>query len=82
MLQLPVRAIAFSPSGSHALSASEGERQVALWALPTIAATTLKKSRPSVGLLSLEEPAVQLATSAASTDSAADGASSFKVIES
>ncbi|EIE18810.1 NUC189-domain-containing protein [Coccomyxa subellipsoidea C-169] len=76
---LPVRAIAFSPSGSHALSASEGERQVALWALPTIAATTSKKSRPSVGLLSLEEPAVQLATSAASSDSAADGASSFQV---
>ena len=79
MVQLPVRAIAFSPSGGHALSASEGERQVALWSLPAAAAAPSKKSRPSTGLLSLEEPAVQLATSAASSGTAPNEASSFQV---
>ncbi|KAK9919005.1 hypothetical protein WJX75_008642 [Coccomyxa subellipsoidea] len=76
---LPVRAIAFSPSGGHALSASEGERQVALWALPAAAAAPSKKSRPSAGLLSLEEPALQLATSAASSSTEPNEASSFQV---
>ena len=79
-MQLPVRAIAFSPSGGHALSASEGERQVALWALPAAAAAPSKKSRPSAGLLSLEEPALQLATSAASSSTEPNEASSFQVI--
>lgn len=82
MPQLPVCAIAFSPSGGHALSASEGERQIALWALPTKdGAAPSKKSRPSVGLLSMEEPAVQLATSAAAS-STPNEASSFQVIVS
>lgn len=64
--QLPVRAVAFSPSGAYALSASEGERQVALWSLAApSAATSSKKSRSSAGLLSLDEPAMQLATSPA-----------------
>ncbi|CAL8463784.1 g3318 [Coccomyxa elongata] len=76
---LPVCAIAFSPSGGHALSASEGERQVALWELPAKdGAAPSKKSRPSVGLLSMEEPAVQLATSAAAS-STPNQASSFQV---
>ncbi len=80
MPQLPVRAIAFSPSGGHALSASEGERQIALWALPAKdGAAPSKKSRPSVGLLSMEEPAVQLVTSAVAS-STPNEASSFQVM--
>ena len=58
-VQLPVRALAFSPGGDYALSASSGERQIALWRL---AVASAKKRQPSAGLLSLEEPAVRIAT--------------------
>ena len=63
-------ALAFSPGGGYALSASGGERQVALWRMHGGSA---KRRQASAGLLSLEEPAVRIATSA-SPSGAADGA--------
>jgi hypothetical protein len=66
--------MSFSPAGQYALSAGQGERQVALWRLGVPAS---KKTRASSGLLSLEEPAVQL--SAASTSAGAPDDVSFQV---
>ena len=60
-MQLPVAALAFSPGGGYALSASRGERQIALWRME---GGSGKKRQASAGLLSLEEPAVRIATSA------------------
>ena len=68
-VQLPVQAMAFSPDGRHALSASEGERSIAVWHLE---GPTTKKSQPSCGLLSLEDPAVQIASSPAQSSAPAD----------
>ena len=68
-VQLPVRAIAFSPEGKHALSASEGERQIAVWHLEALSS---KKSQPSCGLLSLEDPAMQITSSPAPSGAPAD----------
>lgn len=68
-MQLPVRAIAFSPDGKHAMSASEGERQIALWHLEGLSS---KKSQPSCGLLSLEDPVVQIASSPSPSSAPAD----------
>ncbi len=69
--QLPVRALAFSPAGDYALSASSGERQIALWRL---AVGSTKKRQASAGLLSLEEPAVRIATAPPASGSAPEGA--------
>lgn len=68
-MQLPVRAVAFSPDGRHALSASAGEPQIAVWHLE---GPSSKKSQPSCGLLSLEDPAVQIASSPAPSSAPAD----------
>ena len=73
-VQLPVQAMAFSPDGRHALSASEGERSIAVWHLE---GPTTKKSQPSCGLLSLEDPAAQIASSAAQSTAPADA---FQVV--
>ena len=76
--------MAFAPSGLHALSAGEGERQIALWATPSAAAQQpspgggARKAQPAqqaAGLLSLEEPAVSIATSASPGAAAGDDAS-------
>ena len=69
LLQLPVRALAFSPDGRYALSASQGEPQIPVWHLEGPAS---KKSQPSCGLLSLEDPAVQIASSPAPSSAPAD----------
>ena len=68
-MQLPVRAIALSPDGKHALSASDGERQIAVWHLD---GPSTKKSQASCGLLSMEDPAVQIASSASPSSAPSD----------
>ena len=68
-MQLPVRAVGFSPDGRHALSASGGEPQIAVWRLD---APSAKRSQPSCGLLSLEDPAVQIASSPAPSSAPAE----------
>ena len=68
-VQLPVRAVGFSPDGRHAFSASGGESQIAVWRLE---APSSKKSQPSCGLLSLEDPAVQITSSPAPSSAPAD----------
>ena len=88
-MQLPARCMAFAPSGRHALSAGEGERQIALWATPPAPSSQqpppgggAKKAQPAqqaAGLLSLEEPAVSIATSASPGSAAADKGDSFQV---
>lgn len=68
-MQLPVRAVGFSPDGRHALSASGGEPQIAVWRLEGPGS---KKSQPSCGLLSLEDPAVQITSSPAPSSAPAE----------
>jgi hypothetical protein len=59
-----VRAIAFAPSGRHALSAAPSERSVAVW--NTSGSKKAKKlGGVAVAALALEDPAVSLATAAA-----------------
>lgn len=80
--QSEVRAIAFSPEGSHATSSAAGERQVAVWDIHS-ACKRPKKQHPAVATLSVEDPVVHLHTCAAAAGSAesngSSGSSSFHV---
>lgn len=75
MSQSEVRAIAFSPEGTHATSSAAGERQVAVWDIHS-ACKRPKKQHPAVATLSVEDPVVHLHTCAAAAGSAESNGSS------
>ena len=77
-LQTPACSAAFTPDGRHAVSASDGERHVAVWS--TVPPKKAKKAQPAVASLSLEDPAVQLDTcSIGSGDDAGAAGGGFHV---
>lgn len=61
VLQLPVRALCFSPDASHAISAAVGERLVAVWVVPQ-QGSKKKAGGVAAASLAVAQPVVQLAT--------------------
>jgi hypothetical protein len=61
VLQLPVRALCFSPDASHAISAAVGERLVAVWVAPQQGGKK-KSGGVAAASLAVAQPVVQLAT--------------------
>jgi hypothetical protein len=60
-MQLPVRALRFSPDASHAISAAVGERLVAVWVAPQQGGKK-KSGGVAAASLAVAQPVVQLAT--------------------
>lgn len=65
VLQLPVRALCFSPDASHAISAAVGERLVAVWVAPQQGGKK-KSGGVAAASLAVAQPVVQLATTGGS----------------
>lgn len=61
LLQLPVRALCFSPDALHAISAADGERLVAVWVVPQ-QGSKKKAGGVAAASLAVAQPVVQLAT--------------------
>lgn len=61
LLQLPVRALCFSPDAAYAVSAAVGERLVAVWCSPGPGGKK-KAGGVAAASLAVAQPVVQLAT--------------------